>query len=63
MTQVSGQFLLLPLFLPTRDFPFIVPSINYFIFWGILPHQDYLLWKFSFPQEKAQFIVGEGFWY
>lgn len=53
MTQVSGQFLLLPLFLPTRDFPFIVPSINYFIFWGILPHKDYLLWRIQFPPRES----------
>lgn len=53
MTQVSGQFLLLPLFLPTRDFPFIVPSISYFIFWGILPHQDYLLWRIQFSARES----------
>ena len=53
MTQVSGQFLLLPLFPSARDFPFIVPPINCFIFWGILPHQDYLLRRIQFPTRES----------
>lgn len=38
---------------PTRDFPFMVPSINYFIFWGILPHKDYLLWRIQFSTRES----------
>lgn len=47
---------------PHKDLPFIVPSINYFISGASFRTKIICYGEFSFPQEKAQFIVvGEGF--
>lgn len=62
MTQASGQFLLLPLFLPQGTFLLWYPPSTTLSSGASFRTKIICYGEFSFPQEKAQFIVvGEGF--